>query len=307
MEEGKIWDVIIVGGGPAGLTAGIYASRARREALILERLAPGGLMTLTDRIDNYPGFKDGIAGYELAQAMEAQAVKLGASVEHATVEKVESDGDLKSVHTDKGSYRAKTVVIASGTQPRRLNVPGESKLFGRGVSTCATCDGPFFRDRVVGVVGGGDSAVQESIYLSRFAREVHIIHRRDQLRAVKNLQEKAFSIESIKFHWNRVPIAIEGENKVEAVILKDTKTGDTERLPLDGLFIFIGLLPNTSFLVDLPLTTDEHGFIVTNENMETSVPGIYAVGDVRSKSLRQIATAVADGAIAAFDLEKYLG
>ncbi|HDH97366.1 MAG TPA: thioredoxin-disulfide reductase, partial [Proteobacteria bacterium] len=229
------------------------------------------------------------------------------SVEHATVEKVESDGDLKSVHTDKGSYRAKTVVIASGTQPRRLNVPGESKLFGRGVSTCATCDGPFFRNRVVGVVGGGDSAVQESIYLSRFAKEVHIIHRRDQLRAVKDLQEKAFSIESIKFHWNRVPIAIEGENKVEAVILKDTKTGDTERLPLDGLFIFIGLLPNTSFLVDLPLTTDEHGFIVTNENMETSVPGIYAVGDVRSKSLRQIATAVADGAIAAFDLEKYLG
>jgi len=307
MEDRKIWDVIIIGGGPAGLTAGIYASRAKREVLILERLAAGGLIALTDMIDNYPGFKDGIAGYELAQAMEAQALKFGVNIERTSVEKLEVDGDLKIAHTDKGEFHAKTIVIASGTQPRRLNVPGESKLFGRGVSTCATCDGPFFRNRVIGVVGGGDSAIQESIYLSRFAKEIHLIHRRDQLRAVKDLQQKVFAVPNIKFHWNRIVVSIQGEQQVEGVILKDTITGETERLELNGLFIFTGFVPNTEFLVDLPIATDERGCIVTNENMETNVPGIYAAGDVRSKTLWQIVTAVADGAVAAFDLEKYLG
>ena len=307
MTEQKVWDVIVTGAGPSGLTVGIYTARARREVLILERLAPGGLINLTEMVENYPGFEKGIKGHELAQAMENQATRLGTKIERALVEKVELSDSLKIVHAESKVYRAKTLVVASGTNPKRLKVSGELKFMGRGVSTCAICDGPFFRDKVVGIIGGGDSAAQEAIYLARLANEVHLVHRRDQLRAVKEIQEKAFAMQNIKFHWNRVVVSIDGDEKVKSVILKDAQTGETERLELDGLFIYIGLVPNTEFLAGLPIATDDQGFVITNENMETNIPGIYAVGDVRSKKLRQVSTAVGDGAIAAFDLEKYLG
>lgn len=307
MEEQKVWDIIVAGAGPSGMTVGIYAARAKREVLILERLAPGGLMNLTDMIENYPGFNEGIRGHELATAMESQAKKLGAKFERASIEKIELADDLKIVHADSNAYHAKTLVIASGTSPKRLNVPGELKYMGRGVSTCAICDGPFFKGQVVGVVGGGDSAVQEAVYLARLAKEVHLIHRRDQLRAVKELQEKACTTPNIKFHWNRVPVSIDGDEKLKGVVLRDTITGETERLELNGLFIYVGLVPNTEFLAGLPIATNDAGFVLTNENMETNMPGVYAVGDVRAKKLRQVSTAVGDGAVAAFDLEKYLG
>lgn len=307
MSEKKVWDIVVVGAGPSGMTVGIYAARAKREVLILERFAPGGLLNLTDLIENYPGFSEPIKGHELATAMESQAKKLGAKFELANVEKIELADDLKIVYSDSKVYHAKTLVIASGTSPKRLNVPGELKYIGHGVSTCAVCDGPFFKGQIVGVVGGGDSAVQEAIYLARLAKEVHLIHRRDQLRATKILQEKACATPNIKFHWNRVVVSIDGNERLKSVILRDTTTGETERLELDGLFIYIGLVPNTDFLTGLPIATNDAGFILTNEKMETSVPSIYAVGDVRAKQLRQISTAVGDGATAAFDLEKYLG
>jgi thioredoxin reductase (NADPH) len=300
-----IRDVVIVGGGPAGLTAGLYASRARLDALLLERMAPGGQIAVTELVENYPGFPDGIEGAELAAAMERQAVKFGLTIEYGEVSGLRLDGGVKVLDTSIGEVRARTVILATGTQPKMTAVPGEGRLFGRGVSTCATCDGPLYRGRVVGVVGGGDSAVQEALFLTKFADKCYVFHRRDALRAVQVLQDRATADPKIEFVWNAQVLEVVGKDAVEGLRWRDKVSGAEEVKAVDGVFVFIGLIPRSEVAGDL-VDRDEAGFIRTDAVMETRTPGLYAVGDVRVKTLRQVATAVADGAIAAFDLEKHL-
>lgn len=299
------YDLLIIGGGPAGLTAGMYGARGGLNTLILEKGAPGGQAAQTDRIENYPGFPEGISGVELAMKFAEQAQRFGTKLEMATVEKVDFTGKLKRVWTAEGEYTGKAVIIATGASPRSLEVPGEEALRGRGVSYCATCDGAFFRGKKVAVVGGGDSAVEEALFLTRFAEQVIIIHRRDKLRAAQVLQQRAREHPKITFCWNTVVEAILGESKVEALRLKDVVSGAVREEGFDGIFIFIGHKPNTAFLLGA-LTLDEGGYIVTGEDLSASVPGVFAAGDVRAKAFRQIATAVGDGAAAAMAAEKYL-
>lgn len=299
------YDLLIIGGGPAGLTAGMYGARGGLNTLVLERGAPGGQAAQTDRIENYPGFPDGISGVELAMKFTEQAQRFGAKLEMATVEKADFTGKLKRVWTAKGEYTGRAVIIATGASPRSLEVPGEEALRGRGVSYCATCDGAFFRGKKVAVVGGGDSAVEEALFLTRFAEQVIIIHRRDKLRAAQVLQQRAREHPKITFSWNTVVEAILGESKVEALRLKDVVSGVVREESFDGIFIFIGHKPNTAFLLGA-LSLDEGGYIVTGEDLSTSVSGVFAAGDVRAKAFRQIATAVGDGAAAAMAAEKYL-
>lgn len=298
-------DVIILGGGPAGLTAGIYAGRNLWRTLIIEKGIVGGNAVLTEKIDNYPGFPEGITGEELVKRMETQAKKFGSKILESDVLSLKIDGNWKIVETSNGTFRAPTLIIATGTRPRKLEVPGEEEFIGKGVSYCAVCDGAFFIGKKVAVIGGGDSAVEEAIYLTKFAEEVTIIHRRDTLRAEKITQQKAFSNPKIKFLWSHVVKAIEGEKKVEKLLLEDLKTGETKIFPVDGVFIYVGLIPNTELFKGI-LNLDPNGFIITDEKMHTSVPGIYAAGDVRGKILRQIVTAVADGAIAGMEASKFL-
>ncbi|MGB9857380.1 MAG: thioredoxin-disulfide reductase [Dictyoglomaceae bacterium] len=307
-EEEKIepeQDVIIIGGGPAGLTAGIYAGRSRLRTLLIEESLLGGLAALTAVIENYPGFPEGITGEELSRRLEEQARKFGTKILEASVLELRLNGNWKIVETTKGTFKAPAVIICTGTKPKKLGVPGEKEFLGKGVSYCAVCDGAFFTGKKVAVVGGGDSAVEEALYLARLAEEVIIIHRRDTLRAEKITQEKAFANPKIKFLWSHIVKAIEGEKKVERLILEDLKTKEEKVLPIDGVFIYIGLSPQTELYVSL-LKLDSNGFIITDENMHTSVPGIFAAGDIRAKSLRQIVTALADGAIAASEAGKYL-
>lgn len=299
------YDLIIIGGGPAGLTAGLYAARARLNALLIERGIPGGQAAVTSHIENYPGFPEGIDGPELGQRIKEQASNFGLEFLTAEVSSVALDGDRKLVHTDQGTFQAKTLIIATGTQNATLGVPGEQEWKGRGVSYCATCDGAFFRDKTVAVVGGGDSAIDEALFLTRFAKEVIVIHRRDALRATKILQDRAFANPKIRFQWNSVVEEILGQDTVQRVVVRNVKTGQKTTLPVDGVFIYIGLKPNTAFLGDL-LRLDERGYILTNEEMETNIPGIFAAGDVRAKTLRQVITACADGAIAAVNADRYL-
>ncbi len=301
----KEQDVIILGGGPAGLTAGIYAGRNLWRTLIIEKGIVGGNAVLTEKIDNYPGFPEGITGEELVKRMETQAKKFGSKILESDVLSLKIDGRWKVVETSNGTFRAPTLIIATGTRPRKLEVPGEEEFIGKGVSYCAVCDGAFFMGKKVAVIGGGDSAVEEAIYLTKFAEEVTIIHRRDTLRAEKITQQKAFSNPKIKFLWSHVVKAIEGEKKVERLVLEDLKTGETKIFSVDGVFIYVGLIPNTELFKDI-LNLDPNGFIITDEKMHTSVPGIYAAGDVRGKILRQIVTAVADGAIAGMEASKFL-
>jgi len=298
-------DVIILGGGPAGLTAGIYAGRNLLRTLIIEKASVGGNAILTEKIDNYPGFPEGITGEELAKRMETQAKKFNARVLESDVQKIFIDGYWKIIETSKGTYRSSSLIIATGTRPRSLEVPGENEFRGKGVSYCAVCDGAFFTGKRVAVVGGGDSALEEAIYLTKFAEEVTIIHRRDTLRAERIVQQKAFSNPKIKFLWSHVIKAIEGEKKVERLILEDLKTRKIKTFPVDGVFIYVGLIPNTELFKGI-LNLDPNGFIITDEKMHTSVPGIYAAGDVRGKVLRQLVTAVADGAVAAIEASKFL-
>lgn len=307
-EEEKIepeQDVIIIGGGPAGLTAGIYAGRARLKTLLIEESLLGGLAALTAVIENYPGFPEGITGEELSRRLEEQAKKFGTKILEASLLKLTLDGNWKIVETTKGTFKAPAVIICTGTKPKKLGVPGEREFLGKGVSYCAVCDGAFFIGKKVAVVGGGDAAVEEAIYLTRFAEEVTIIHRRDTLRAEKITQEKAFKNPKIKFLWSHIVKAIEGEKKVERLILEDLKTQEEKVFPIDGVFIYIGLSPQTELFSSL-LKLDPNGFIITDENMQTSVPGIFTAGDIRVKNLRQIVTALADGAIAATSAGKYL-
>ena len=302
----SIYDIIIVGGGPAGLTAGLYASRARLKTLLIEKIALGGQVTKSEQIENYPGFEEGISGFQLIQNLEKQAKGFGLTVETGEVQNIVSlHKNKKTLTVQDRELHCKALIIATGSESNRLGVPGEDKLLGRGVSYCATCDGAFFRDREVAVVGGGDAAVEEALFLTRLVKKVHIIHRRDELRAIKILQERALAHEKIAFIWNTVVEKIEGENSVEALKLKNIKEDRAFSLSVEGVFIYVGLSPNTAWLKNrLPLT--EQGFIETDHAMSTSLPGVFAAGDVRHKLLRQIATAVGDGSTAAFAAEKYV-
>ena len=300
------YDVLIIGGGPAGLTAGLYTSRARLNTLLLEKSALGGQVIKTERIENYPGFVSSISGFDLIHNLEEQAKSFGLSITSAAAESITPlENRVLKVASSEGEFRARSLIIATGSEPRLLGAPGEERLTGRGVSYCATCDGAFFREKEVAVVGGGDAAIEEALFLSRLVKRVHIIHRRDQLRAVQILQERARAESRIAFVWNTVVEEILGDVRVSGLRLKNLKDGSSSTLTVDGVFIYVGLQPNTGWLAGLmPLTDD--GLIVTNDLMETTLPGVFAAGDVRKKLLRQITTAVGDGATAAFAAEKYV-
>lgn len=301
-----IYDVLILGGGPAGLSAGIYASRARLATLMIEKQSPGGQVIMCEAIENYPGYIGSCSGWELGSAMLQQAEKFGTQTRFAEVVSVELDGPEKVLRTAEGeAIRGRTVILSMGASPRRLGVPGEMEFLGRGVSYCAVCDGAFFQNKNLVVVGGGDTAVEDAVFLTRYASRVTIVHRRDKFRAQRILQERAFANPLIDVRWNTVVRAILGADTVERVILENVRTGETTELPTDGVFVLIGLNPNTSTLEGV-VELDELGYIVTDENMQTNVPGVFAAGDVRRKPLRQIVTACADGAIAATSAEKYL-
>jgi thioredoxin reductase (NADPH) len=299
------YDLIIAGGGPAGLTAGLYAARAMLKTLLIERMILGGQAATTFLVENYPGFPDGIPGPELAQAMEKQAKNFGLIIDSGEVNALRPAGSLWEVEMDGRKILTKAVIIATGVDPNKLGIPGEEELKGKGVSYCATCDGPFFREQEVGVVGGGDSALDEALYLTRFAKKVYIIHRRNALRAEKILQERAFENPKIEILWDTVVTKVDGKNGVDALELKNVKTQERRNLKVNGVFFYVGLLPLTGFLKGI-INLDASGYVLTDENMATSAKGIFAAGDVRQKSLRQVATAVGDGAIAAFSVEKYI-
>ncbi len=298
------YDLVIIGAGPAGLTAGIYAARARMNVLLLEKAVPGGQILITDWIENYPGFPEGISGYDLSEKMKRQAEELGLKIETAEVHSLNLSEELKEIVLKDKSITAKSLIIASGASPRNLNI-GEDKFFGKGVSFCATCDGPFFKDKTLVAVGGGDTAVQEAIFLTKFAKKVYLIHRRDELRAAKILQERAFENEKIEIVWDSIATGVSGFFGVEGVTIQNVKTNEETTLKADGCFIWIGILPNASFLNNA-VETDEFGFILADSKMQTSVPGVYAAGDVRDTPLRQIATAVGDAAIAAVSAEHFI-
>jgi thioredoxin reductase (NADPH) len=301
----KEYELIIIVGGPAGLTAGIYASRARRKTVLLEKQMCGGQMALTWEVENYPGVGK-ISGFELGQRMETQAKEFGLEIATAEVSALSRDQDRILLSTTEGDYSCRALIIASGARHNRLGVPGEADLTGKGVSYCATCDGAFFQGAPVAVVGGGDTALEEAHFLTRFADKVHIIHRRDEFRAVKYLQEKILSESKIVPVLDSVVERVEGREKVTGLLLNNVKSGATSTLEVEGVFIFVGVTPNTEYLKDF-VPTDEWGFVVTNEHLQTGVPGVFAAGDVRAKSLRQIATAVGEGAQAAVTADHYLG
>lgn len=305
VSQEKIYDVIIIGAGPAGMTAAVYTSRANLSTLMLERGVPGGQMANTEEVENYPGY-DHILGPELATKMFEHAKKFGAEYAYGDVKEVIDGEQYKTVVTSNQQYKARAIIIATGAEYKKLGVPGEKELGGRGVSYCAVCDGAFFKGKELVVVGGGDSAVEEGVYLTRFASKVTIVHRRDQLRAQKILQQRAFANEKIDFIWNHTVKQInEKEGRVGSVTLVHTQTGEEREFPCDGVFIYIGMVPLTKPFVSLGIT-NENGYIETNELMETKVGGIFAAGDVREKSLRQIVTATGDGSIAAQSAQHYV-
>jgi thioredoxin reductase (NADPH) len=298
-------NLIILGSGPAGWTAGIYAGRAQLEPLLITGIAVGGQMALTSEVENYPGFPQGISGQDLNQLMQQQAERFGTRVQMDEVTAVELSTHLFKVITYGGEVETKALIIATGTSPRKLGVPGEAEFTGRGVSYCATCDGFFYQDRQVVVVGGGDSALEEAIFLTKFATRVYVVHRRNRLRAEKVFQERAFRNEKIEFVWDSVVTEIMGDGKVTGVRLKNVKTEEKSTLEADGIFIYVGVIPNTGFL-EGELELDERGYIVTDRQGHTSVPGVFAAGDVQERVLKQISTAVGSGAMAAMEAEKFI-
>jgi len=300
------YDLIIIGGGAAGLTAGIYGVRSKLKTLLLEKLPlMGGQIVYSEKVENYPGFPEGISGVDLTALMETQARGFGLEIKTGEVIGVKDDGDIKRVLCDDEEYLCRAIIIATGASPNRLGLAGEERFIGKGISFCGTCDGFFFKDLEVIVVGGGDTSIEEALYLTRYVKKVYIVHRRNTLRATKISQERALKNDKIEFIWDTVVAEVEGDTSVEKVVLKNVKTGATWEKAISGLFIFVGIKPNTAFLHGT-VVLDEQGFIVTNEILETSAPGIFAAGDVRKKLLRQLSTAVGDGATAAFAVEKYL-
>ncbi|WP_064093019.1 thioredoxin-disulfide reductase [Rossellomorea aquimaris] len=305
MSEEKIYDVIIVGAGPAGMTAAVYTSRASLSTLMLERGVPGGQMANTEEVENYPGF-DHILGPDLSNKMFDHAKKFGAEYAYGDIKEIVDGEEYKTVKTGSKEFKARAVIITTGAEYKKIGVPGEKELGGRGVSYCAVCDGAFFKGKDLVVVGGGDSAVEEGVYLTRFANKVTIVHRRDELRAQKILQQRAFDNEKVDFIWNHTVKEInDKDGKVGSVTLVSTENGEESNFEADGVFIYIGMLPLTKPFANLGITNSE-GYIETNEQMETKVPGIFAAGDVREKQLRQIVTATGDGSIAAQTAQHYI-
>ncbi len=301
-----LFDVIIIGGGPAGLTAGIYTSRARLKTLLIEKGLIGGQVMTTEFIENYPGFEDGISGTELAGRMEKQARKFGLEINQGTVQKISLRGNIKKITLEGNQeHEAKSIILCTGAHPKSLGVEGEDKYRGKGVSYCATCDGAFFKGETVAVIGGGNSAVEEAVFLTKFAESVYIIHRRDQLRADKIAQELAFSNPKIKFIWSSVVKKIEGEESVKSVQIRNVKTNEESSLNVQGVFIYVGYNPNIGFIKNT-VKLNESRYIISDGNMSTSVPGIFTAGDVRAGSQKQIAVAVGDGATAGISAGKYI-
>jgi thioredoxin reductase (NADPH) len=301
----KKYDVIIIGGGPAGLSAGIYTARARLSSLLIERGAVGGQILNTELVENYPGFPGGISGIDLTVAMHQQAEKFGMETRLAEVTGLKISAEQKIIETSEDSYIAKTVIIASGSERQKLGVPGESEYIGKGVSYCATCDGAFFKDRPVVVVGGGNAAITEALELTKFASEITVIHRRDELRATKILQERAFAEPKIKILWDSVVAKISGDTFVEEVTVSNVKTGKESTLHVAGVFMAVGFKPNTGYLEGV-VKLDNNNAVITDYKMATDVPGVFAVGDIRSGSIRQVIAATGDGAVAAVNAEKYI-
>lgn len=298
-------DLIIIGAGPAGLAAGIYAARNNQDVVLLEKLSPGGQVLTTDLVENYPGFPDGIGGFELMAGIGKQAERFGLKVLSHEVQGVDFKNQRKRLSLASGSMEASSVIITTGAQPRKLGIEGEALLTGKGVSYCGTCDGPFYRDVEIAIIGGGDTAVQEAVFLTRFASRVHVIHRRDELRATKIIQERAFANEKIEFIWDTIPLSIEGEAGVERLKLRNVKTSEESTLNVEGVFVLVGTIPVTEFLKDA-VDMDDQGFINVDRRQETNVPGVFAAGDVTSETPRQIATAVGEGVTAILSAEEYL-
>ena len=301
----RIYDLIVIGGGPAGLTAAIYACRARLDTLVLAGALPGGQPANTDIVENYPGFPQGVTGADLAQLFQDQAERFGARIELDNVMSVDFSSRPFSVSTYGVTYKGRTVIVATGANPRRLGVPGEDKFYGRGVSACATCDGFFYQDRTVVVVGGGDSAIAEGLFLTKFAREVIVIHRRDELRATKIFQEQAFANPKMRFVWDTVVEEILGDETVTGVRVRNVKTGAESVIETDGVFIYVGMEPATEIFAG-QLELNEQGYVIADRRQRTNIPGVFAAGDVQDPYYRQIVIAAGTGAVAAMEVEKFL-
>ena len=299
------YDMVIIGGGPGGYTAALYAARAGLDTVILEKLSAGGQMALTEKIDNYPGFEEGVDGFELAEKMQQGAERFGAKSELAEVYSADLSADPKRIETSEGTFYGKTVVISTGAGPKELGIPGEDSLLGKGVHYCAACDGMFYRGKNVVVIGGGNSAAADALLLSRIANRVTIVHRRDTLRATKIYHEPLMNSANVDFCWNSTAVALSHDGKVTGIRLKNVATGEETELPCDGVFISIGRKPATELVKD-QLSLDEQGYIIADESTRTNLPGVFAVGDVRTKALRQVVTAVSDGATAVHYAEEYL-
>ena len=300
-----LYDVIIIGGGPAGICAAIYARRAGRSVLLLERLFVGGQVTTTFEIENYPGFKS-INGAKLAMSMEEQARSLDIEIKYDDIVKMSLAGEVKEVETNTEKYEAKSVILAMGAKRRELEIPGEKELMGMGVSYCAVCDGAFFRNKICAVVGGGNTALEDAIYLSKFCQKVYVVHRRDEFRAARDVQEKLLNVENIEPVYDSIPLLIEGKTAVTGLKIKNVKNEEERMLEVSGVFVAVGTVPNTD-MISSEIDVDEMGYILSNEDCETNIPGVFCAGDIRRKMLRQIVTAAADGAIAATMADRFLG
>ncbi|MCL2065085.1 MAG: thioredoxin-disulfide reductase [Candidatus Cloacimonetes bacterium] len=299
------YDLAIIGAGPAGLSAAIYGARGGLKTIVFEQALIGGQIVLTNEVENYPGFEEILTGFELGEKMKLQAQKFGAEIREETVESIIIHDSDKEIKTSEQNYQVKAIVFATGASPRKLGVSGEERLTGRGVSYCATCDGALYRGKVVAVIGGGDSAIEEAMFLTNFVSKAYIIHRRDELRAVHSIQQKALKNEKLEFILDTVVQEIIGENQVKSLSLLNKKTSVASELIVDGVFIYVGISPNNFLIKDI-LQLDNQGFVVTDDDMQTEIPGFYVVGDIRKKSLRQVVTATSDGAIAGFMAERYI-
>ena len=299
------YDVAIIGAGPGGLSAAIYAARGGLKTVVFEKALIGGQIVLSADVENYPGFETTLSGFDIIDKFKKQAERFEAEIREEEIISLEDKVSHKLIKTRNKTYEVKTVIVATGAHPRKMDVPGEEELTGRGVSYCATCDGALYRNKIVAVVGGGDSAVEEALFLTKFAAKVYIIHRRDELRAVKIIQERAFKNEKIEFIWDTVVEEVQGQQFVENLKLHNRKTGENSLLKTDGVFVYVGIIPNNELVKDI-VKLDDQGFILTDVNLMTNAPGIYAAGDIVQKILRQVVTAASDGAIAAFFAEKYI-